>query len=60
MAVGRVKDATLKVFANDYPTPYVSLTSWRVCMRVKPLPEMGRVLGIIFTYWTSRLVTCWH
>jgi len=23
MAVGRVKDATLKVFGNDYPTPYV-------------------------------------
>lgn len=24
MAVGRVKDATLKVFGNDYPTPCVS------------------------------------
>lgn len=60
MAVGRVKDATLKVFANDYPTPYVSLTPWRVCMRVEPLPEMGRVLGIIYTYSTLRLVTCWH
>ena len=25
MAVGRVKDATLKVFGNDYPTPYVTI-----------------------------------
>jgi UDP-glucose 4-epimerase len=24
MAVGRVKDSTLKVFGNDYPTPYVT------------------------------------
>jgi UDP-glucose 4-epimerase len=23
MAVGRVKDATLKIFGDDYPTPYV-------------------------------------
>jgi len=26
MAVGRVKDSTLKVFGNDYPTPYVQNT----------------------------------
>lgn len=25
MAVGRVKDPVLKVFGNDYPTPYVNL-----------------------------------
>ena len=24
MAVGRVKDSTLKIFGNDYPTPYAS------------------------------------
>jgi len=28
MAVGRVKDPVLKVFGNDYPTPYVDLCSW--------------------------------
>ena len=28
MAVGRVKDATLKVFGNDYPTPYVATFSF--------------------------------
>lgn len=26
MAVGRVTDSTLKVFGNDYPTPYACLT----------------------------------
>ena len=26
MAIGRVKDSTLKVFGNDYPTPYVHNT----------------------------------
>jgi hypothetical protein len=25
MAVGRVKESTLQIFGNDYPTPYVSL-----------------------------------
>ena len=30
MACGRLKESTLKVFGNDYPTPLVSMSSLRM------------------------------
>ena len=50
----------LSKFSQMITQPRMSRLHHGVCTRVKPLPEMGRVLGIIFTSWTSRLVTCWH
>lgn len=41
MAVGRVKDATLKVFGNDYPTMYVSELFFLVPLSNIPLSRDG-------------------
>jgi len=51
MAIGRVKESTLKVFGNDYPTPYVpfSFLFFSLCAFVtNAVPEMGLVYEIIF------------
>jgi hypothetical protein len=47
MAIGRVKESTLKVFGNDYPTP--SVPFYPLCALVtNVVTEMGLAYEIIF------------
>jgi hypothetical protein len=60
MAVGRIKDPVLKVFSNDYPTPYVHNGSFLMDTNVK-LAEMGLVYAITFTFltWPPVIYLLW-
>lgn len=53
MAVGRVKDSTLKVFGNDYPTPCAFPPSLLTFYLKLDYLAMERVFGITFILWTS-------
>ena len=64
MAVGRIKESTLQVFGNDYPTPYVPLFCplFFSCLllgmtltRVVPFyVGTGRVCATTYTFSTLR------
>jgi hypothetical protein len=67
MAVGRIKEATLQIFGDDYPTPYVP-----VCLRLllktklttdRPFffyVEMGPVCATTYTCLTLRRAISWR
>ena len=52
MAVGRVKESTLKVFGNDYPTRYVAHDFHVLLSVLKPTIGTEHAFGIISTSWT--------
>lgn len=52
MAIGRVKDSTLKVFGNDYPTRCVSYDLLVNFVVINLTSETEHVFGTISTSWT--------
>ena len=59
MAGGRVKDSTLKVFGNDYPTMYVSVLANTLSRYNFDFLVMELAFGITFTCWTWPLDISW-
>jgi len=59
MAIGRVKESTLKVFGNDYPTPYSPFYSDFVLI-ANTVSEMELVYEIISMLLTSPQDTFLH